>query len=126
MFVPNTIDGIDELNKTIPEELQYWHKFGHIIDLHYHHVFDYEYCDYISCIELSLTDYKNSYIINLCLYNVSGTLCFNICNGFYSGLTIDDFSDMGYEKNCRFRLSSFEQDIDFTIYCEKIKVELQK
>lgn len=27
MFVPNTIEGIDVIQKNIPNELQYWHKF---------------------------------------------------------------------------------------------------
>ncbi|MCM1508865.1 MAG: hypothetical protein NC177_17295 [Ruminococcus flavefaciens] len=49
---------------------------------------------------------------------------FDVDNGFYSGLTIDDCSDWGYEKNCRFRVSSLEQGIEFALYCEKIKVEL--
>ncbi len=124
MFSPNTIEGIDKLQKEIPSELQYWYKFGHIIELHYNHIFDYEYRNYISCIELSITDIQNRYIINLNLYNVSGELSFDMCNGFYSGLTIDDCSDMGYERNCRFCMSSFEQDIEFAIYCEKIKAEL--
>lgn len=72
MFVPNTIEDIDVLQKNILNELQYWHKFGHIIKLHYKHIYDYEYCDYINCIELSLTDFQNRYIINMYLYNVSG------------------------------------------------------
>ena len=45
-------------------------------------------------------------------------------NGFFSGLTIEDCSDWGYEKNCKYRISSLERDIEFEIYCEKIKVEL--
>lgn len=108
----------------IPDELQFWHKFGHILDLHYKHIFDEVYCEYISCIELLLTDANERYKIKVFLYNVSGELSFDVVNGFYSGLTIDDCSDWGYEKNCRFRISSFEQDIEFAVYCKDIKVEL--
>lgn len=114
------------LEKQLPPELQYWHQFGHnILKLSYKSIFDYDkYFDYIKCIELLLTDSEGRYKIKMLLYNVSGDLSFDICNGFYSGFNIDDCSDMGYESDCRFRLNSFEQDIDFTLYCEKIKVEL--
>lgn len=124
MFDSNNIEGIDILKSKIPDELQYWHEFGRISELHYHHVFDEEYCTYIPCIELFLTDIQNRYTIKMFLFNVRGLVSFDICNGFFSGLTIDDFSDRGFEKDCSFRLSSFEQDIEFKIYCERIKVEL--
>lgn len=71
-----------------------------------------------------LTDYYNNYTIKLSLYNVSGYLGFDIINGFYSGFTIDDCSDRGYEKQCRFQIYSVESDIEFHIYCERIKAEL--
>lgn len=124
MFDLNNIEGIDILRKEIPNELQYWHKFGNILELHYNQIFDMEYCDNIRCIELLLTDIKDRYTIKLFLFNVRGELSFDLINGFHGGLTIDDCSDWGYEKNCRFRISSFEQDIEFEIYCEKIKAEL--
>lgn len=124
MFDPDTIEGTDILRKELPEESQYWHKFHHISELHYVHIFDEEYNDYICCIDLMLTDYYNKYTIKLSLYNVSGKLSFDIINGFYSGFTIDDCSDRGYEKHCRFQIYSVEPDIEFHIYCEKIKAEL--
>lgn len=124
MLNPDSIEGIDILRKKIPDELQYWHKFGNISELHYERIFDNEYGDYICCIEIILTDNYCSFSIKLSLFNVSGELSFNMTNGFYSGLTIDDCSDWGYEKNCRFRISSLEHDIEFEIYCERIKAEL--
>lgn len=124
MFDFNYIEGIDALRKEIPDELQYWHKFGNISELHFKHVFDEAYCGYIGCVELLLTDIQNRYVIRLFLFNVSGELRFDLNNGFYCGLTIDDCSELGYEKNCRFRISSFEQDVEFTIYCERMKAEL--
>ena len=90
----------------------------------YKHIFDDKICDEIGCIDLFLTDRQNKYTIHLYLYNVEGSFSFDICNGFYSGLTIDDLADSGYENNHRFRITSFEQDIEFEIYCERIKVEL--
>ena len=124
MFDSKNIEGIDILKRKIPKELQYWHEFGRISELHYRHIFDAESCAYIPCIELFLTDMQNRYTIKMFLFHVHGLVSFDICNGFFSGLTIDDFSDRGYEKERRFHLSSFEQDIEFTIECEKIKVEL--
>lgn len=106
--------------------MQYWHKFGNnIFELNYKQVFDYDkYFDYIKCVELLLTDSESRYKIKMFLYNVTGDLSFNMFNGFYSGFAIEDYSDMGYESIYRFCIFSFEQDIDFTLYCEKIKVEL--
>lgn len=126
MFYTDNIDGIELLQKQLPDELQFWHKFGHnILELSYKQVFDYDkYFDYIKCVELLLTDSKSRYKIKMFLYNVSGNLNFDIFNGFYSGFNIEDCSDMGYESTCKFCIKSFEHDIDFTLYCEKIKVEL--
>lgn len=124
MFYTNAVEGIDNLQNKLPEELQYWHKWGNIIELHYKHIYSEEYCDYICCIELILQEKQKNYSIRLLLFNVRGEISFDMLNGFYSGLTIEDCSDWGYEKDCKFRISSFEQDIKFEIYCEKIKVEL--
>lgn len=124
MFISDSIEGIDILRNEIPDELQFWHNFRNISELHYRHIFDNKYCDEIGCIDLFLTDRQNKYTIHLYLYNVEGSFSFDICNGFYSGLTIDDLADSGYESNHRFRITSSEQDIDFEIYCEKIKAEL--
>lgn len=124
MFDSNNIEGIDILKRKIPDELQYWHEFGRISELHYQHMFDEGYCADIPCIELFLTDIQNRYTIKMFLFNVRGLVSFDITNGFFSGLTIDDFSNRGYERDRRFKFSSFEQDIEFEFYCERIKVEL--
>ena len=57
-------------------------------------------------------------------YNVRGDLSFNIANGFYSGLQIEDLSERGFEKTNKFCISSFEQDNNCLLYCEYIKIEL--
>lgn len=124
MFHTDNIEGINNLQKELPEELQCWHKWGKIIELHYNHIYSEEYCDYICCIELILQEIQEIHSIRLFLFNVNGEISFDTSNGFYSGFTIEDCSDWGYEKNCKFRISSLEQDIAFEIYCEKIKVEL--
>jgi len=67
---------------------------------------------------------QEKYAIKLSLFNVSGAISFDMDDGFFSGLTIEDCSDWGYEKDCGYRISSLEEDIEFEIYCEKIKVEL--
>ncbi len=36
MFISDSIDGIDILRKEIPDELQFWHKFGKISELQAH------------------------------------------------------------------------------------------
>lgn len=124
MFREDHIEGIDTLRKKLPDELQYWHKFGNISELHYKRIFDEEYCDDIPCIVLVLTEHQYRYRIRLSLFNVSGELTFDMVNGFYSGFTIDDRSSSGYERHCRFCITSFEQDIEFMIFCERITAEL--
>ncbi len=124
MFHTDTIEGIDNLKKELPEELQYWHKWGKIAEFHCKHIYSEEYCDYICCIKMILQDTQEIHSIKLFLFNVNGEISFDTNNGFYSGLIIEDCSEWGYEKNCKFRISSLEQDIAFEIYCEKIKVEL--
>lgn len=124
MFYSDNIEGIDILQKEIPNELQDWHKFGNILEMHYYkHIFNEDYCDYICCIELLLSDIQNRYTIKVFLFNVTGELSFDMNNGFYGGLLIEDCSDWGYGKECRYRISSYG-DIEFEIYCEKVKVEL--
>lgn len=113
------IKGVDVLLERLPEKYHHWCDFGRILELH----FDYEkYSEVIPCIRLVLTDYDNIYRIGMTLFNVSGEVNFNITNGFYSGLEITDYHNNGCKNN--FLLSSFEQDIDFHIYCESIEVEL--
>ncbi len=124
MFNTGNIEGINILQKKLPDELQYWHRWGNISELHYKHMYSEEYCDYICCIELILQDIQKNYSIKISLFNVNGAISFDMNNGFFSGLTIEDCSDWGYEKNCKYRISSLEQNIEFEIYCEKIKVEL--
>ena len=124
MFHTDAIEGINDLERKLPEELQYWHKWGNISELHYKHIYSDEHCDYICCIELILQDIKEIHSIKLFLFNINGKISFDTSNGFYSGLTIEDCSDWGYEKNCKFRISSSEQDKEFEIYCEMIKTEL--
>ena len=134
MFSRN-IEGIEILKKRLPEELQHWYKFSNVLEVHYwsefinilpHYRNDFDdlYRDDVACMELLLTDRQHEYVIKMCLFNVTGLVSFDILNGFWSGLTIDDCYDWGYEKHCNFRISSFEQDIYFEFYCESIKVEL--
>lgn len=125
MFYTDSIEGMKELEKELPEELQFWHKFGTIISLHYDHIWSADFSEYINYIELVLTDAQNRYTVKLSLYRVIGLLSFDMLNGFFTGFTIEDCSDWGYERQCRFRISSLEQDIEFEIYCEEIKVKLQ-
>ena len=125
MFHTDNIEAIDILQKKLPDELQDWHRWGNISELHYYkEMYSEEYCDYICCIELILRDVQEKYAIKLSLFNVSGGISFDMDDGFFSGLTIEDCSDWGYEKDCGYRISSLEEDIEFEIYCEKIKVEL--
>lgn len=124
IFNPDTIEGTDILRKEIPDELQDWHKFCKISELHYNHIFDEKYNNNIFYMDLMLSDNYYNYSIKLYLFNVTGKLSFDMDNGFYGGLTIDDYSDWGYENHCRFRISSLECDIESEIYCERIRVEL--
>lgn len=120
------INGIDTLMNKLPREYHYWYKFGNILKLNYEKTFDYEdKFDDIYVIEMLLTDIQNKYTIKMILKDVIGEISFDMVNGFYSGLTIDDFKESGYSDHC-FRISSFEPDISFEIYCEKIYVELME
>ena len=48
---------------------------------------------------------------------------FDMANGFFSGFAIGEYSDPGSDNH--FHLYSFEQDIEFDLYCEKIRAVLQ-
>ena len=112
MFHTDNIEAIDILQKKLPDELQDWHRWGNISELHYYkEMYSEEYCDYICCIELILRDVQEKYAIKLSLFNVSGAISFDMDDGFFSGLTIEDCSDWGYEKDCGYRISSLEEDI---------------
>ena len=119
------INGIDMLLKKLPEKFQKWHYFNHIDEFRYETVFDdSDKFENINNIEMVIRDCSKKYWIKMKLTNVSGLISFNTVNGFYSGLVINDFIECGYSKDCRYRFSSCEMDIDFNFYCEKISVEL--
>ena len=73
-------------------------------------------------ITLLLTDYDQQYKIELTLYNIRGNLNIDMANGFFSGFTIDEYSNPGSDNH--FHLYSTEQDIEFDLYCEKIRAIL--
>ena len=92
MFEYRNIDGIDNLKEKIPPELQYWWRFGTILELNYNSkAIDEYYCDYTNMITLLLTDYDQQYKIELSLYNIRGNLNIDMANGFFSGFTIDEY-----------------------------------
>ena len=123
MFEYRNIDGIDILKEKIPSELQYWGQFGTILELNYNSkAIDEYYCDYTNMITLLLTDYDQQYKIELSLYNIRGNLNIDMANGFFSGFTIDEYSNPGSDNH--FHLYSTEQDIEFDLYCEKIRAVL--
>ncbi|MDE5935859.1 MAG: hypothetical protein K2G83_00415, partial [Ruminococcus sp.] len=70
MFYTDNIDGIELLKKQLPDEFQYWYKFGHnILELNYKRIFDYDkYFDYKKCVELLLTGSKSRYKKKMFLY----------------------------------------------------------
>lgn len=123
------IKGIDLLLQKLPEEYHYWHCFGTILMLNYEKTFDYEKkFENIDCINLILTDKECKYKIKVKLNDVIGDISFNVTNGFFSGLTIedhyDDYAEYGYETDRCFLITSFEQDIEFELWCDSISVEL--
>ena len=124
MFDSDNIEGIDILRKTLPENLQFWNKFGRISEFHYDHIYDEVNNEYKGRITVTLSDDSGDYEIRLKLINVSGRIGFDTVNGFHSGFTIDDCSGSGYENKYRFHIYSIEQDIDFELYCENIKAEM--
>ena len=123
MFDYKKINGIEILRDKIPSSLQFWHCFGNILELNYSSkAIDEFYSDYTNKVTLLLTDENKQYQIELSLYNISGNLNFCMTNGFFSGFTIDEYQNSGNDIN--FHLYSFEQDIEFDLYCEKIRVVL--
>ncbi len=123
MFNYNYIDGIDELKDKIPEQFQYWHKLSKILELNYClNAIDEYYCDYTNIMTLLIADNKERYRVKLTLYNINGDLNFDMVNGLGSGFVIDELSNSDIEKN--YHLYSIEQDIEFDLYCEKIRVVL--
>ena len=116
------IKGIDELLKKLPENCQYWYKFSKIISLNYGKEFDYEkYFDYVDCIDMVLTDWERKYKINIKLIDIVGEMSFSILNGFFSGLDIIYHESYDYR---HYEFTSFEQDIDFEVWCRDISVKL--
>ena len=123
MFDYKNINGIKILKDKIPSEFQFWHCFGNILELNYSSkAIDEFYCDYTNKVTLLLTDDNKQYKIELSLYNISGNLNFCMTNGLFSGFTIDEYSNSGSDIN--FHLYSVEQDIEFELYCEKIRAIL--
>ena len=118
------IEGMELLYRTLPPDLQHWHCFGKILSLTYGTRFDESRLEEIPVLSMLLTHQQGKYRIRLTLYNISGTVSFDVANGFFSGLTIDDLSNCGYEADSRFRVSSLEQDLDFKMYCARIRAEL--
>ena len=123
MFDSDNIEGVEVLRKEIPENIQYWNRFGRISELYYSHLSD-ESGEYVCCIDMTLADTSDKYRIKLTPFNVSGKISFDMVNGFYSGFSIDDLTTSGCERDCRFHIYSSEQDIGFDIYCERIKAVL--
>ena len=123
MFDYKNIIGIEILKEKIPPESQFWHLFGNILELNYSaKAVDEFYCDYTNIITLLLTDDNHQYKIELTLYNIRGNMNFDMANGFFSGFAIEEYSYSGSDNN--FHLYSFEQDIEFDLYCEKIRAVL--
>ena len=123
MFDYKNIIGIEILKEKIPQESQFWHLFGNILELNYSaKAIDEFYCDYTNIITLVLTDNNHQYKIELTLYNIRGNLNFDMANGFFSGFAIEEFSNPGSDNH--FHLYSEEQDIEFDLYCEKIRAVL--
>ena len=120
------IKGINLLLERLPKEYHHWHLFGgNILKLTYEKIFDYEEnFKEIARITLILSDKDSRYKIKLVLSNVIGNVHFDISNGFFSGLAIEDKKDLGFENENCFVLTSFEQDISFNIRCESISAEL--
>lgn len=124
MFTADGIEGIEVLRTQIPTGLQSWGNFGCCIDdLHFYNDID-DYGVDIKCLDITLADREKRYRINLHFINVSGRISFDPCNGFYSGLTIDDLTTDGYERSIRFHIYSVEMDNDTDFNCEKVKAEL--
>ena len=124
MFDYKRIDGIGELKAKIPPELQFWHCFGTILELQYcARMIDEYFCDYTNQIVMLLTDAKQQYKIELTLYNIKGNLNFDMANGLFSGFMIEEYADPASDNH--FHLYSDEQDIDFSLYCEKIRAVLR-
>lgn len=123
MFDYKNIIGIEILKEKIPPEFQFWHLFGNILELNYSaKAIDEFYCDYTNIITLLLTDDNHQHKIELTLYNIRGNMNFDMANGFFSGFAIEEYSDPGSDDH--FHLYSFEQDIEFDLYCEKIRAVL--
>ncbi|MBQ7627825.1 MAG: hypothetical protein IJS85_02630 [Clostridiales bacterium] len=123
MFEPSKIIGIDKLRTLLPDKLQYWYLWSDILEMRYSSDID-DYGNDIKNLELVLAEPKKEYKIRLHLLNVHGKVDFNTYNGFYSGMTIEDLSDSGCEKENRFHLYSLEMDAKPDLYCESLSVEL--
>ncbi|SEW22301.1 hypothetical protein SAMN05216413_1675 [Ruminococcaceae bacterium KH2T8] len=120
----DSIEGIEKLRSRLPVELQAWCHFSQVNDMHFYSDLD-DLGQDVKCLDITLSSHDDPTLkVKLHLWNMHGKVAFETNNGFCSGLTIDDLSENGYEKNARFHLYSCEMDIDPDIYCERISVEL--
>lgn len=119
------IQGIEALLAHLPEEYRHWERFGNIEEFSFVWVFDeLEQFKEIPCITMVLTDREEKYRIRLHLYDVQGDVHFNVYNGFWSGLTIEDHVSDGWETAHSLVVTSFEQDCDVHIHCRRIAAEI--
>ncbi|MBR4199937.1 MAG: hypothetical protein IKQ91_01505 [Oscillospiraceae bacterium] len=123
------VEGIGTLLQTLPEEMQHWHRFGRIAELHFTQEWDDMHGRAVACAEMILTDDAEQYAIRLTLRNVRGRFAFDLQNGFCCGVSIQEYFGRGYEADSRFRFAavefaSEEQGNNTAVYCERIKAEL--
>lgn len=119
------IEGIESLLEYLPEGYRHWHHFGRIAEFQFRREFDLaEKFEEIACITMVLTDRKETYRIRLHLYDVQGDVHFNVYNGFWSGLTIEDHAADGWDSDRTLVLTSFEQGCDVNIHCRRIAAEI--
>ena len=123
MFRDSGIKGIETLRSVLPDDLQNWYMWSNIAEMHYSSEIN-EYGNDNKNLVLVLVEPKGKYKLRLQLYNVHGRVDFDTYNGFYSGMSIDDLSANGYEKENRFHLYSSEMDAKPDLYCESMQIEL--
>lgn len=103
------------------ENIELW-EFGNIEELHFKKSYDYINSKYIYDIDMILENLSGNKKVKLYLHNVRGCVEFDCVNGFFSGFLIEDYRGRGFEEDCSFHISTFEQGACTDLYCEKIEL----
>ena len=112
------IRGMEQVLRRLPPELRQWHRFRNVVKLEYKQTLGGR-----SDIRMVLTDDRWEWFLALTLTDTQGDVHFHTHGGFFSGFTVEDHTEDGWEERC-FLVTSSEPDCGIRISCSAIAAEL--